>query len=72
MVMMRMLLERLKMSLVVSRVGGGDGGGLEDALCQPHARLAHLPEVEAGGGAGENLLNGPRVLHRELVVQGRR
>ena len=73
-VMMRMMLVmRVRVTLVkLSGVSGGDGGGLEDGVCQPHAGLRRLPEVEAGGGAGEDLLEGPGVLHRQHgVVKGR-
>lgn len=73
----RQLLQHLVVRMVmrVSLVSGGDGGRLEHdlSLGQPHAGLCPVPEVEAGGGVGQDLLEGPRVLHcQHGVVQGGR
>ena len=66
------MMMMMRVTLVLSWVSGGDGGRLESCLCQSHARLWPLPEVEAGG-AGQDLLECPGVLHREQgVVEGRR
>ena len=70
--LMMMKVMMMRVTLVLSGVSGGDGGRLEDCVCQRHARLCPLPEVEAGG-AGQDLLERPGVLHREQgVVEGRR
>lgn len=54
-------------------MSGGDGGRLEHGLSQPHAGLGPVPEVEAGGGVGQDLLKGPRIFHGQYgVVKGRR
>ena len=57
--------------LVVVVLSGGDGGRLEQALGQLHARLA--VKVEVGGVGCQELVDDELVLDgRDVVVQGRR
>ena len=68
----RQLLQHLMVRMMM-RVSGGDGGRLEHGLGQPPAGLGPVPEVEAGGGVGQDLLEGPRVFHGQYgVVEGGR
>ena len=72
-VLLLLLLVLLLLVLVVVVVvlSGGDGGGLQQALGQLHARLA--VKVEVGGVGRQELVDDELVLDgRDVVVQGRR